>query len=93
MGKADEARRIIRTQHTGKPAWLESASAYAALDDNDEAFRLLSRMFEERDGLNYVKTDPRLDRLHPDPRWQVLLSRMAFPTDRHTAPVRPHVSR
>ena len=80
-GKADEARRIIRTQHTGKPAWLESASAYAALDDNDEAFRLLFRMFEERDGLNYVKTDPRLDRLHQDPRWQLLLKRMTFPTD------------
>ena len=38
-------------------------------------------MFEERDGLNYVKTDPRLDSLHADPRWQVLLRRMNFPPD------------
>ena len=54
---------------------------YAALGDKDEAFRSLSRMFEEREGLNYVKTDPRLDSLHADPRWQVLLRRMNFPQD------------
>ena len=55
MGKPDEARRILRTRWTSKPEWLEWAAAYAALDDKDEAFRLLFRMFEERDGLNYVK--------------------------------------
>ena len=35
----------------------------AALGDNDDAFRSLSRMFEEREGLNYVKTDPRFHSL------------------------------
>ena len=81
MGKVDEARRILRTGRTSKTDWLASAAAYAALDDKDEAFRMLFRMFEERDGLNYVKTDPRLDSLHADPRWQVLLRRMNLPTD------------
>ena len=52
-----------------------------SLYDNDDAFRSLSRMFEEREGLNYVKTDPRFDSLHADPRWQVLLRRMNFPPD------------
>ena len=81
MGRVDEARRILRTGRTSKTDWLASAAAYAALDDKDEAFRMLFRMFEERDGLNYVKTDPRLDSLHSDPRWQVLLRRMNLPTD------------
>ena len=79
MGKPDEARRIL--DRTIKLPWFEPATAYAALGDNDEAFRLLFGMLEERDSLNYVKTDPRLDSLHSDPRWQVLLRRMNFPTD------------
>ena len=81
MGKPAEARRILQAQRTTKWLWVESATVYAALGDRDEAFRSLSRMFEERDGLNYVKTDPRLDSLHADPRWQVLLRRMNFPPD------------
>jgi len=79
MGRPAEARRILQAQRTAKWAWVESATVHAALGDKDEAFRSLSRMFEERDGLNYVKTDPRLDSLHDDPRWQVLLRRMNFP--------------
>jgi TolB-like protein/DNA-binding winged helix-turn-helix (wHTH) protein/Tfp pilus assembly protein PilF len=81
MGKADEARRVLDRQWTSKLPWFEPATAYAALGDKDEAFRLLFGMLEERDSLNYVRTDPRLDSLHSDPRWQVLLRRMNFPTD------------
>ena len=81
MGKPTEARRILRAQRTGNLPWFESASIYAALGDKDEAFHSLDRMFEERDGLNYIKTDPRFDSLHADPRWQVLLRRMNFPPD------------
>jgi TolB-like protein/DNA-binding winged helix-turn-helix (wHTH) protein/cytochrome c-type biogenesis protein CcmH/NrfG len=81
MGKTTEARRMLAAPRAGKWTWLESATLYAALGDKDDAFRSLSRMFEEREGLNYVKTDPRLDSLHADPRWQVLLRRMNFPPD------------
>ena len=81
MGKPSEARRILRTPRAATWALMESATVYAALGDNDEAFRTLSRKFEEREGLNYIKTDPRLDRLHADPRWQALLRRMNFPPD------------
>ena len=81
MGKPAEARRILRTPRATRWSWMESATVYAALGDKDEAFRSLSRMFEEREGLNYVKTDPRFDSLHADPRWQVLLRRMNFPPD------------
>ena len=79
MGKADEARRILDLQRTRGSQWFVLATTYAALGDNDEAFRLLFQVTEERDALNYVKTDPRLDSLHSDPRWQTLLRRMNLP--------------
>lgn len=81
MGKADEARRILDLQRTQGSQWFVLATTYAALGDNDEAFRLLFQATEERDALNYVKTDPRLDSLHSDPRWQTLLGRMNLPTE------------
>jgi len=81
MGKPEEARRMLDRQATTKSPRFEAATAHAALGDSDEAFRLLFGMLEERDTLNYVKTDPRLDSLHADPRWQALLRRMNFPAD------------
>jgi TolB-like protein/DNA-binding winged helix-turn-helix (wHTH) protein/Tfp pilus assembly protein PilF len=80
MGKREEARRILELQRTRGSQWFVLATTYAALGDNDEAFRMLFQVTEERDALNYVKTDPRLDSLHSDPRWQTLLRRMNLPT-------------
>jgi hypothetical protein len=80
MGNRDEAKRIVvALGDLSPPAQL--AQVYAALGNNDEAFRLLFRHAEQRNSLNYVKTEPRLDRLHSDPRWQVLLRRMNLPLD------------
>ena len=80
MGKPDEARRIVAPlRTTSQPAQL--AQVFAVLGDNDEAFRLLFRHAEAHDGLNYVKTEPRLGRLHSDPRWHLLLRRMNLPVD------------
>lgn len=81
MGNPAEARRILAMPRTAQWPLMEAATVHAALGDNDEAFRLLSKMFEEREGLNYIKTDPRLDRLHADPRWGGLLRRMNLPPD------------
>ena len=80
MGRTSEARDLLARLQTSKPALFASATAYAALGDKDEAFRLLFKLADERDSLNYVKTDPRLENLHSDPRWQVLLRRINFPT-------------
>jgi TolB-like protein/DNA-binding winged helix-turn-helix (wHTH) protein/Tfp pilus assembly protein PilF len=80
MGKRDEANRILATvRNTSPPAQL--AQAYAVLGDSDEAFRLLFRHAEERNGLNYVKTEPRFDSLRGDPRWPLLLRRMNLALD------------
>ena len=83
MGKRDEANRILMPlRETSQPSQL--AQAYAVLGNNDEAFRFLFRHAEERNSLNYVKTEPRFDRLHLDPRWQLLLRRMNFPVGQRT---------
>ncbi len=80
MGKRDEANRVLATvRNTSPPAQL--AQAYAVLGNSDEAFRLLFRHAEERNGLNYVKTEPRFDSLRADPRWPLLLHRMNLPVD------------
>jgi tetratricopeptide (TPR) repeat protein len=80
MGHRDKARQVLSLGRTSNRTWLSRVSAYAALGERDDAFRLLFTSVEERDGLNFVKTDPRLDSLHSDPRWQVLLRQMNFPS-------------
>jgi len=92
IGKRKEAMQILDTlRRTGADGFLaglndsglDLAGLYAALGDKDEAFRLLFKNTEVRDGLGvYVKVDPSLDPLHSDPRWQVLLRRMNLPLDR-----------
>ena len=78
MGKRKEARQILDTlQTTGRHEWL--AELYTALGDKDEAFRMLSKRIEAREGLMYMAVDPPLESLHSDPRWQVLLRRINLP--------------
>ena len=88
MGRRDEANHIVASlRNTSPPAQL--AQAYAVLGDKEEAFRLLFRHADERNGLNYVKTEPRFDSLHSDPRWPALLRRMNLPVDgERDAPVK-----
>lgn len=76
-GKQREAREILSRVNG---AAFETAGAYVALGDNDEAFRILEKAVAERDSLlAFIKEDPTLDKLHSDPRWQRLLRQMNFP--------------
>ena len=88
MGRREMARHVLPLRLTGKREWLSFAAAHAALGDRDEAFRLLFSSVAERDSLNFVKTDPRLDSLHSDPRWQELLRLMNLATDPNTSTAR-----
>lgn len=81
MGKREEARAIVDRSKGNDPYSL--AMVYAALDDNDEAFRLLLRALEEFPILGYANTDPKFDRLRPDPRWKEVLRRLRMPTEHH----------
>ena len=52
----------------------------AVIGETEEAMTLLERAYEERDPLLInAKTEPRLDPLRPDPRFQDLLRRVGFP--------------
>ncbi len=52
----------------------------AALGEKDEAFATLNRAYENHEfGLLLIKTDPRLDPLRDDPRFQELLRKVGFP--------------
>jgi TolB-like protein/Tfp pilus assembly protein PilF len=88
MGRRDEAQRLLKDlQRTTQPAGfpkIAAAGAWAALDDKDEAFRLLFSVVGERsDLINFIKEDPPFDNLHSDPRWKELLRRMNFPEEQH----------
>ena len=77
MGRKREAREMI----SGVTVFpVDVAGVYAALDDKDEAFRVLEKAVDERNALLVtLKEEPPLESLHSDPRWQKLLQRMNFP--------------
>ena len=62
------------------PRAVVAAATYAALGDNDEAFKLLFAM-PRGEGFNYVMVDPPFDSLHSDPRWRELLRHMNLSAD------------
>jgi len=59
------------------------AMIYAALGDKSKAIRLLEDEYQNRDGFDLpgIKTDPRLDPLRDEPRFQQLLAKV-FPGNR-----------
>jgi TolB-like protein/tetratricopeptide (TPR) repeat protein len=83
-GQSDEAYKILEQfrelskQRSVMPYFV--GRIYAALGKKDEAFHWLETAYQERDAwMVFLKTDPRLDNLRPDPRFQDLLRRMNFP--------------
>jgi TolB-like protein len=83
-GQRDRARRIIRgleqRSTLSQPVVPSDALAnvYAALGDKDRALDLLERSLQERsNGLLWKGVDPRVDVLRQDPRFAILLQRVA----------------
>ena len=62
------------------PAQWGLAVAYAHLGENDLAFEQLERCYRDREfGMLTLKTNPGLDNLRSDPRFQDLLRRVGLP--------------
>jgi hypothetical protein len=84
MGKAEEARKMLRgREYISAPGEFYPrpylAATYGWLGENDTAFRVLGKAYEERDTrMAYLKVDPRFDCLRSDPRFADLLRRMGL---------------
>jgi TolB-like protein/DNA-binding winged helix-turn-helix (wHTH) protein/Flp pilus assembly protein TadD len=84
-GRRPEAEKILldleRKSRTGYVSPYLLASINAGLGEKNTAMELLEKAYRERDlGIMwFVKTDPRIDNLRSDPRFQALLDRFDFP--------------
>jgi len=80
-GERDEALKIInelkeQSEQKYVPSY-EMALIYAGLGEEAQAFEFLEKAFQERsDSLRVIRVDPRLERLHDDPRFIALLEEM-----------------
>ena len=84
LGRQQDASRAEREilETYGPSAAYQRAQVRAWSGDPDGAFSSLGRALAEKDaGLNYVKSDPLLAKLHGDPRWTSLMRRMNLPVD------------
>jgi len=59
--------------------YVSAAGDYAMLGDKDAAFANLNKAFSTRTSLIFIKVNPELDNLRPDPRFVDLLQRMGLP--------------
>ncbi len=84
-GRRSDAERLLdELKEESKQRYFPSylvAESYAGLGEKDQAFEWLEKAYEERSGyLVWLRSEPRLDSLRADPRFQDLVRRMNFPT-------------
>jgi len=84
-GKRSEALKIIdQLKETSEQTYVAPynfAAIYAGLGDKDQAFAWLDRAYADRSGFLafYFKTDPHMDSLRSDPRFDDLMRRVGLP--------------
>jgi tetratricopeptide (TPR) repeat protein len=86
MGRRHEAKRLIEDLAAYSPESrpYKVAAAYAALADNDSAFKFLFGRIDRREpGPIFAAVDPPFDSLHSDPRWPELVRRLTSPRAAH----------
>jgi TolB-like protein/Tfp pilus assembly protein PilF len=84
-GCKDEARKILhQLNDLSKQRYVTHyimARIHAALGEHHDALHWLETAYQERAAwMMFLKTDPHLDCVRPDPRFQDLLRRMNFPS-------------
>ena len=82
-GKHVEAHHVLHAlAEWGRQRYVSSydrAALHAALGETDQALGWLEKAYEERAySLAWVKIDPTLDRLRPDPRFTSVLRRVGL---------------
>ena len=82
-GQTDRARLLLQalekpTEKKYVPSYA-IALIYAGLGDKDNAVSWLQRAYEDRStGMAFLRTDPELNSLHSDPRFEDLSRRISF---------------
>jgi serine/threonine-protein kinase len=83
IGNVEEARKAMRELNTPSAKYrlpLFLARIHAALGENDDAFRYLGQVFEDRsESIVWLKVDPTFETLHADPRFAALVKRIGMP--------------
>ena len=85
IGQQDEARQFLqRLRESSHPGFVTPyyfVLVHAGLGEKDEAMRFLEKAFEERDGFNlgFIRSDPMLDPLREDPRFQAFVAKVFAP--------------
>ncbi len=75
--RREEALGILAELKGGLVPYREIAYVYGALGDLDRAFEYLDRAFaEEPASLSYIMTDPTVDPIRDDPRYEALLEKL-----------------
>ena len=82
--KADAVKILGELQRQSKGTYVSPymiAVIYAGLGQNDKAFELLEKAYQDRspDIPYFIKADLRMDPLRSDPRFQDLVRRVALP--------------
>jgi tetratricopeptide (TPR) repeat protein len=83
-GRRGDARKVLdELKQQAKQRYVSTywiAMLYVGLGEKDEAFAWLEKAYQERSyWLLFFKTDPTVDSLGSDPRFQDLLQRIGFP--------------
>ncbi len=81
-GRRTEALEILTyvTKPGSNPRWAQGiALIYFALGDRDSGFKWLTKAFDQRQFLIYLKVDPLFDSVRDDRRFQLLVQRLGLP--------------
>ena len=81
VGRRTEVSRAIEqvSKPGSKPTGQDVALIYFALGDRDQGFQWLTRAFDQRELVVYVRADPRFDSVRSDPRFEALVRRLGMP--------------
>lgn len=82
-GRIEEAKKLIEVVEQDKllidQVYRGLALVYAALGENDAAFKCLQKSYErQEEALLNMKVDPKLDQLRSDPRFVALLKKIGI---------------
>lgn len=79
LDATDYWQKMVKLSKPPRGSDLDAAQAWAQLGETNKAFALMEQAYAKRGyGIRYLKVDPNLDPLRPDPRFEQLLQRVGL---------------